>query len=933
MKIQKTHKLSEEFINKLADLAAGYISSETFDKLLSLFQSESSKHYFVRSSESNLLRILSSAYDKFSFLNDCIKYPHHVEIIVAIASNSNYLTDILVRNPEYFYWIANPSNLEPKLNIDDLTKSVNDSLNSYKNFNSKVNFFRSLKRKEMLRIGLKDILGLADLGEITEELSILAKVITAKLFELSLSVILSKYQIKKLSRSYCLIGLGKLGGGELNYSSDIDLIVFYDEDQAIKNKSHHELLTEAIYLFIDSASSITESGFIYRVDFRLRPDGRNSPLCRSVSEYLNYYESRGEDWERQMLIKANFIGGSSQLFQRFYNYLLPFIYPSSFSVSPTEQIKKLKNNIERNLGSDENIKLLPGGIRDIEFSVQALQLLNGGRIKELQTGNSLAALTVLNKKQLLSDAETDIFKNAYIFYRKIEHYLQLMNDKQTHKIPAEGELLEKLSTFLKFKSSKSFLSSVKKNRTAVTKVYRSILGQEVTIKQNRNISEIQFTNGRSAEQNFSFLREGKGLLGQKEFDERTISAFHDIEPFIINYLKNSILPDTTLQNFVRIIKHSSIPFIWYRELRDEKLCKSLLTICEFSQRSVDLFAEDNELVESIITRRIFEKFNSDNAYTYSLKRIIFTLSVQFTLGLLNQEKVSLLLSEFYRQKISELLTELIDHKYPKVKYFVAALGSLGTKEMTFNSDIDLIFVISDEKLFPNAEKVFQNILSQIKNLLPGVEIDFRLRPEGKNSKLIWDIQSYNSYIQKRFRIWELQAFTKISFLSGDKNLYDLLLEALTDRLLSEDKKNLTKAIREMRLKLVSSSSTNLLNLKKSPGGLVDIEFILQYFTLSSTDAFRNLSGRNIKFLTYVFGENNFGNDFARLFDNYTFLKNLNLMNQCSFNTSTSILPTDKKKLTVLAKQMKMENSETLIMKLNDVMKQNKLFFQKFLVNN
>jgi len=175
VKSKKQYKLSESFLAKLAEISAGYLPAKTFDKFVELIQSEYLNHYFTHSSESNLLRIISGMYDRYSFITDCIKYPHYVEIIAAISANSNYLTDILVRNPEYFYWIVNPSNLEPKLTLEHFEKSVNSSLSFYKTFSSKVNFFRTLKRKEILRIGLKDILGLANLEEITDELSILAK--------------------------------------------------------------------------------------------------------------------------------------------------------------------------------------------------------------------------------------------------------------------------------------------------------------------------------------------------------------------------------------------------------------------------------------------------------------------------------------------------------------------------------------------------------------------------------------------------------------------------------------------------------------------------------------------------------------------------------------------------------------------------------------
>ena len=936
MKSKRQYYVSEEFQVKLVEISAGYLPAETYDRFIELIQSEISNHYFTRSSESNLLRIISGMYDKYSFLTDCIKYPHYSEIIVAISANSNYLSDILVRNPEYFYWIVNPSNLESKLNLEEFEKSVQSALSYYKSFSSKVNFFRTLKRKEILRIGLRDILSLAPLEQITYELSILAKVITAELFELCLEEIKLKYHVINISSSYCIIGLGKLGGNELNYSSDIDLIIFYDEEQTIDSKNYSELLTEAIFLFIESASSVTSSGFIFRVDFRLRPDGRNSPLCRSLNEYLSYYESRGEDWERQMLIKAGFIGGSQNLHTKFINYLSPFIFPASFSTSPTEQIKKLKKNIERNLGSEENIKLLPGGIRDIEFSVQTLQLLNGGSWKDLRIGNTLKSISILEEKNLLTNEEAEIFKNAYRYYRKIEHYLQLMNDKQTHTIPSEGEILNKISAYLGFSDAKKFKEALKENRNAVSKIYHSIMGKEVKVKGKRDITEINFDNKKKAIQDFTFLREGKGLLGQKEFDERTISKFLSIEKQIISYLKNAVNPDTALQNFVRILKHSNVPYIWYKEFTDVKFLKSLLTVCEYSQKSIDLFAEDSELKESFLNRRVFEMVDSKFIQQFSLKRLTFILSVQFILGIIDHEIISKTLSLFYRQEISRAFEDFLKKKYPSLEYFIAGLGSFGSNEMTFNSDIDLIIVASDLTAVSNAEKEFQGILSQIRNKLVPTEVDCRLRPEGKSSNLVWDIKNYDKYIQKRLRIWELQAFTKVSFVCGDKKLFNVFLNSLKTRLASEESNLIAKEIKEMRRKLYPANlggKLSMLNLKKSPGGIVDPEFILQYLALLSTSNFTKIVGKGVKVISILSEKDINKSDSEILLNNYSFLKRLDLLNQIIFNATTSILPSDRKKLAMLSQHMGFEDSESFQQRLNEVMKSNKLLFQKFLASN
>ncbi len=309
-----------------------------------------------------------------------------------------------------------------------------------------------------------------------------------------------------------------------------------------------------------------------------------------------------------MLIKAGFVSGSKILFNNFLNYLQPFIYPSSFSISPMEQIKKLKLNIENNLKDEENIKLIPGGIRDIEFSVQALQLLNGGRLKNIRNNSTLEAISHLREEKLLTEDETDTFYKAYIFYRKIEHYLQLMNDTQTHSIPSDGEILEKLGSYLGFSSSKIFIETVTSNRKNVKAIYDSIIGKEseLSLKENK-ISNIKFENQKKAEKDFIYLSEGKGLLGQKEFDKNTIESFSKIEPQLIKYLDNCLQPDLVLQNFVRIIRNITFPSIWYNEFLDKIFFDSFLKICELSQKSIDLFAEDTDLHEYFLTRRVFQK--------------------------------------------------------------------------------------------------------------------------------------------------------------------------------------------------------------------------------------------------------------------------------------------------------------------------------------
>ena len=925
--------MSKDFIEKLAEFSAGYLNEQEFEQLINAFESEAAQKYFSHSSESNLLRIITNRYDRILLLQDCIKYPHYVHVLLGISINSNYLTDILVRNPEFFYRIANPSDLNYRLEEEDFLKVIKDTTSVFKSFAAKVNSLRSLKRREILRIGLRDILGLSDLKETVFDLSLLARGISSELFSICYEEVLQKYGINKISHEYCIIALGKLGGNELNYSSDIDLIIVYDKDGKVKEKQYSEILNEVVLLFIKAATSITDTGYIYRIDFRLRPDGRNSPLCKTYDEFINYYETRGEDWERQMLIKASFLSGSKTFYDRMMNYLSHFIYPSTFFISPQEQIKQLKKNIEKQLNSDKNIKLIPGGIRDIEFSVQALQLLNGGRNKAIRTENTLDSIIKLENEKLLSAKETETLQTAYVLYRKVEHYLQLMNDIQTHSIPEKGETLEKLSSFLGFRTSSEFKKNIKSQRAKVEKIFNSILqtGKDGTLQEEK--IDIKFINKTKALQNLRFLREGTGLLGQKSSDKNSILAFQKIESYLLKYLKKSLLPDTVLQNFVRIIKEANFPSIWYNAFDDKKFFKSFLTIMEFSQRSVDLFAEDKTLREYFLSKKVFEKIDKKSPGNFSVKEILFFLSVQFTFNKIDFVELSKTLSDYFRIKISDLVKKYLAEKKITTKYFMAGLGSFSTEEMTFASDIDLIFVVDKLDSQGKIQQEFQNILLKLKNDFAHFSVDCRLRPEGKNSQLVWELNSYTDYLKHRARVWEFQAFTKLSFVCGDKKLFTKFLGFVSNRIKEEDKEKIKTEMIEMRKKTypVTSQLSENFNLKKGRGGLTDIEFVVQYLILCNPELLKKCIGNNvIKNISVIVKQMTQLNELKKLIDNFNFIKTALISNQNIFNSTTPVISEDKVKVQVLAYRMGFKNQEDFQAKLKASAKSNQNLFSKFL---
>ncbi len=920
--------LSQDFILKLIEKAAGKVSQDLLEEFLFKIKNEITLHYFTNSSESNLLRIILSQIDIAFFINECLKYPHQIEILITLSNNSNYLTDILVRNPEYFHWIINPSVLEQKVDEKFFKTSLEKTISSYKHFESKVNAIRNFKRKEILRIGLKDIYLKDDLINITRYLAELANSISSALFDLCYKEILSKYNIEKTSSKYTIISLGKLGGSELNYSSDIDLIALYDRNLLLNKKIYYsQILSEAILFFIETSSKKTGAGFLYRVDFRLRPDGRNAPLCGSMADYLRYYESRGEDWERQMLIKANYLCGSRNLYSDFSDTVVRFVYPASFMVSPAEQIKKLKFNIEQKNKSENNIKLSSGGIRDIEFSLQALQLLNGGKYPDLRTGNSLIAIEKLSNKNILSEEEANSFKTAYTLYRKTEHYLQLMNDLQTHTIPAEGELAEKLVHYLNFKNLKSFKNSLKDFKEKVQSIYNSIVGISITDDDKNDFDRISFNDSKRAKSNFDFLRSGKSLFDRKQFDNRTTASFEKIENELIKYLSESIDPDIVLESFARIIRGANFPKIWFNVFTDSKYFNLFLDLCERSQKVIELFSEDKVLRDSFLSRQSLIPFTENIFEQITLKEFYFRASVQLTAGIIKPNSFTDLYTDFLKTKIINIAERFIADKNWKENFFIAAMGSFGSRELSFTSDVDLIFVADNIQNYPEIQKEFQNLLKELNTELPGLEIDCRLRPEGKSSQLVWDVTDFKKYFYKRARVWELQSFTKCSFVLGDNKLFNNFYNHFIQVVKQKDPSFIKKEMIEMRKKTYPINDVSF-NIKKSSGGLSDIDFIVSYMFLTNPDLLferKKSETKNPFYFLKQFSKKEI--NFEQLEINFLTLKKTELLNQLVFNNKLAKIPTEKIKLNKLSLINGYTNIDLFLKDLNQLKEQIKNFYK------
>ncbi|MCK5572406.1 MAG: hypothetical protein KAJ12_06575, partial [Bacteroidetes bacterium] len=427
----------------------------------------------------NLLRFSEASVSKASLFNDLLQYPVVMELLLKICGSSQYFSDILVRDPGLFRWLTTSDALTSIPGKTYLAAEVRHLERTFTNPDRRLDAVRRMHRRETLRIGAMDLLGTETLAGTSEQLSRLADCVVGQACQAAWQQLSTRYGPSSPT-PVAVIGLGKLGGCELNYSSDIDILFVYGEDgESVgvhgKKFSHEECCNKLAERIVQILSQPTQEGYFHRVDTRLRPESGAGPLARSLGNYLMYYESRGELWERQMLIKARWIAGDEKLGNQFIQELAPFIYPRTFFQHPAEAVARIKARIENSVGDLLNVKLMAGGIRDIEFVTQTLQLINGGAVPAVREGNTLRALGRLRGAGLLSKDECDTLSEAYCWFRTIEHRLQTKLNTQTHVLPADEGLLRSLARQLGMEDGSRLVEAVQLRARKVKAIFDQTL--------------------------------------------------------------------------------------------------------------------------------------------------------------------------------------------------------------------------------------------------------------------------------------------------------------------------------------------------------------------------------------------------------------------------------------------------------------------------
>lgn len=411
---------------------------------------------------------VTNRYTHFQYL---LSHPMALKIFFNVCGVSQFFSDILIRNPEYFEILANPGVRGGRRTAGAVYRELSRFVDRIIRPELKLEAMRRFKQREILRIGTRDILGLADMPTTAREFSHLADACVQKCYEIAVAQLAERYPALALGQtSFAVIGMGKLGGQELNYSSDIDLMFVCGDPPPHAEKGREEEETsptspleyahKLAETIVNALSKNLQNGHLFRVDMRLRPEGRFGALVRTLSSYKAYYESWAESWERQALLKARPVAGDTTLGEAFMEMIAPYVYRRTVTTEFVEDIRRNKLRIEKKAEQEgqahTNVKVGYGGIRDIEFIVQLLQLELGGRYPLLRTPSTLEALARLRQVGALSAQEAEELADDYRFLRTVEHRLQILYELQTQTLPVDPAERRLLARRLGFHSAEEF---------------------------------------------------------------------------------------------------------------------------------------------------------------------------------------------------------------------------------------------------------------------------------------------------------------------------------------------------------------------------------------------------------------------------------------------------------------------------------------------
>ena len=754
---------------------------------------------------------------------------------------------------------------------------------------------RAHKQVEMLRIALNDLSG-ASIPDVTRDLSRLAE----RAFEAAV-----QFHYRRLcalhgppaERSaggpsgFCVLGMGKLGGEELNFSSDADVLYVYDKDgrtqgaNPIDHFAFYARLAEAVTASVGSPGATPEGGFVFRVDLDLRPEGRSGPIVNAIRGLELYYESQGAAWERFALLKARPIAGDLDAGEDALRRLVPFVFRKYFDLKAIDEMRQLKARAEKEAARAPGIdlKLGRGGIREIEFFVQALQLLHGGRDPNLRVRGTMKALDRLLYAGLISSRDRDELAEAYVVLRRLEHRVQMLAERQTHSMPEDVRENQRLARRTGYQDASAMSADLALHRSRVEARFKDLL----RVASGSGPSEDP--RAAAAADPDATPEQRAAALAELGFDQPDASAeelarlaqkrgtpFQQAQPLgaaLVTELAAAPDPDQALRHLADLYGGPVHPHATSELLAQsprttrllislfgssDYLSRQLLTHPELIDQLVlrgaaALVRERADLRDDLANRlRPLSPLDVEAALT-ELRRFrneeVLRIALHDVAGALAVEQVSRQLSDLADACVDAcfaLARAEIEKRYGKrdAEMVVLALGKLGGRELGYHSDLDLLFLYSSAGEHGANHEYFARIAQKLIShlTLPLREgflyrIDTRLRPSGSAGPLVVSFDALASYHGREARLWERQALLRLRPVAGDEALFERAFAQVIEPSVYRpiDRAAAAKELLSMRERIereIADESPGRYNSKLGRGGLVDVEFAVQFLQLA-----------------------------------------------------------------------------------------------------
>jgi len=878
--------------------------------------------------------------------------PRYLHMLITLFSQGTLLSDILCRNPEYAAWLWTEAVLDRAQTRDEYEGVMRRAFETRDNFADRCVWMRRQARIELLRIATREVFIHAPFSSIAEDISALADSMLEAAYRAAADHLMPKMGIPVTSEdgseiTFCILAMGKLGGRELNFSSDIDLLFVYSADGQSPESAPQQVSTEEYFrklgeLIIKALSELTAEGRVFRVDMRLRPFGKSGPIACSLDNAVEYYSTYGRAWERQAMIKARPCAGDLALGETLLERLRPFVYPRYFDDATLEDIRGIKQQTEAIVAgkahTEREVKLGKGGIRDIEFTVQMLQLLQGGRWSEVRTQNTLAAIRALGERQRVSPFEAEALERNYIFLRQIEHRLQIEGGLQTHVLPENKYELTLLARRLGYQTSEAFMN-VYREHAAET---RAILEQFLAVKGDGNLWVMElldpgascatgmerlrnsgFADPERARQELLLLANGPEDV---PYTRDTAQQFAAITPFLIKALAQTPDPDTALTRFGQILSQLPTPATLYNLLKyNPNLTRYLTAIIANSDYLAEVLVHDISLLDLIGTPGHLDVPTTLESLEMELDALEHAAdSAPALYRLRDGEMLKIALRELVNgisvAAVGDELTQLADFvvaavlrrarksvadRYGEVNvpFAAIALGKFGGREMGYGSDLDLIFVydeteenIRDMQLSPT--EYFGAIASTVLKTLKeptryGIlyDVDARLRPDGSKGALAIPTQRLIQYYREEAHFWERFALMKVRAVAGDQVFCASLETAARDIAfaIEPDEKSLDD-LEALRRKLAAGAPAH--DLKRREGGIAEIEFATRMLQLRHAAKCPALKRGGVFAALDILKEQEFltGEDYSVLYEGYEYFRLLLNRARMMRGSSSSKLP-------------------------------------------